>query len=96
MTNEATRIMNNRIAASTGVAQPARKLHRRVYECEDCKQRVVLTTNHELDCYPTCKGKCRNIYRPGTSSETVGHKQTTHKFIELWDGEKTPGLILVD
>ena len=73
-----------------------KKMKRRIYQCDDCGQKVVITTNHEGQCYPTCKGKCRQITNPHTERERVSQKQTTHHFIEDYDGNKAPDLILVD
>ena len=72
------------------------KMARRVYECKDCGHRVVITTNHKSSCWPTCKGKCRYITNPHTSREMVFPKNTTHLYIEEWDGNKAPNLTIVD
>ncbi len=71
------------------------KLARRIYECAECKQRVVITTNHEWECYPACKGTC--VHMPHRqSSAAPAPRATTHIFIEPWDGVKAPNLIIVD
>lgn len=74
---------------------PNRKLARRVYECTCCGQQIVTTTNHQMECYPTCQGECRHTYQqPGR--EIVTRRQTVHRYVSEWDGKKAPGLIIVD
>jgi endogenous inhibitor of DNA gyrase (YacG/DUF329 family) len=53
----------------------------RWYKCADCGHEVILSTNHNVECYPYCKGKCRQIMFPHTAREVVLRKQTTHKFL---------------
>lgn len=54
----------------------------RLYECKECGNQVKIETNHRIDCYPECKGKCRQIINPHTANEKVLRKQTAHKFIK--------------
>lgn len=65
-------------------------LKQRVYECTGCGQKIVTTTNHEEECYPQCRGSCRQIINPNTSREVVLRKQTAHRYVEDWDETKLP------
>jgi endogenous inhibitor of DNA gyrase (YacG/DUF329 family) len=57
------------------------KITPRLYECRQCGHQMVTTTNHQMDFYPVCLGKCRHIINPHTDSEVVMRKQTAYKFI---------------
>jgi len=57
---------------------------KRLYRCRECGNEVVLETNHQIDCYPVCAGKCRYYIRTGRGAaeqELVLRKQTAHEFI---------------
>lgn len=56
------------------------KVAYRLYECSECGNRVVIQTNHQIECYPVCKGKCRQIIT-GKNTEHVLPTQTAHKYI---------------
>ncbi len=66
------------------------KIKRRVYQCCECGNTIVTSTNHRASCYPTCKGKCRQIINPHTAREIVLPKQTRHKFICDWKPDFKP------
>ena len=53
----------------------------RNYECRECGNKIQTGTNHRADCYPVCKGSCRQIINPNTAREIVLSKQTAHKYI---------------
>ena len=53
----------------------------RQYQCVDCGNIINTKTNHIMDIYPTCTGKCRQIINPHTEKEVVLQRQTTHKYI---------------
>ena len=57
------------------------RIQKRLYECEECGNQVVVETNHTGHCYSVCKGKCRQIINPHTAREIVLPKQTSHKFV---------------
>lgn len=60
----------------------------RLYQCRGCTHEVIIATNHELDCYPHCKGKCYDIQEgsnKGNDPKNGGFRlpqQTAHKFIK--------------
>lgn len=56
-------------------------IRKRVYECQECGNRVEIETNHDTECYPICRGSCRQIINPHTAREIVLRRQTTHKYI---------------
>lgn len=58
------------------------KYAQRVYECRECGNQIQTGTNHRVDCYPACTGKCRQIINPHTAREIVLPKQTAHKYIK--------------
>lgn len=60
----------------------------RNYRCRECGNKVMTGTNHEMDIYPDCQGKCRQIINPHTANEVVLRKQTAHKFLKHYE-EKT-------
>lgn len=57
------------------------KIAYRAYACRECGHRVSLQTNHKIDCYPVCKGACRQIINPHTARERVLPKQTAHRYV---------------
>ncbi len=65
----------------TSAKKTGLKIAKRLYECHECGNRVEIETNHKIECYPVCKGKCRQILNPHTAKEIVLSTQTTHKYI---------------
>lgn len=62
-----------------------KKYKKRLYRCRECGHKEMIGTNHELDCYPYCKGKCYQIINPQSAAHGFrAKKQTAHEFI----GEK--------
>ena len=55
---------------------------KRLYECRECGHQMQFNTNHRIDCYPICEGKCRQILSPHTRKEVVLSKVTAHKYIK--------------
>jgi endogenous inhibitor of DNA gyrase (YacG/DUF329 family) len=53
----------------------------RWYKCAECGHESKRTTNHTEDCYPECRGRCRQIMYPNTAREVVLPKYTTHKYV---------------
>lgn len=51
------------------------KIKKRPYQCKECGHEVEIETNHEIECYPFCKGACHQIINGRRIS-----KQTTHIF----------------
>lgn len=60
----------------------------RIYQCVDCDQLVQTGTNHNGECYPICRGRCRQIINPNTAREVVLQKQTTHRYVSELDGTR--------
>lgn len=66
---------------TTSAKKTGLKIAYRRYECRECGNKVEIQTNHKIDCYPNCKGKCRQILNPHTSREIVLPVQTAHKYL---------------
>ena len=58
------------------------KIAYRKYECRECGNQVAIQTNHKIDCYPNCTGKCRQILNAHTAREIVMPVQTAHKYLK--------------
>lgn len=56
-------------------------LKKRHYQCKECKHEVEIETNHEIECYPICKGACYQIINAYTPYAKNINKQTTHVFV---------------
>lgn len=60
------------------------KIAYRKYKCSRCGHETVIQTNHRMECYPQCEGKCRDYVRVGKGAaeqEIVLRTQTPHIYI---------------
>lgn len=57
------------------------KVATRIYKCRECGHEIKTQTNHRVDCYPTCQGRCRQILNPNTAREVVLRKNTAHMYV---------------
>lgn len=52
----------------------------RRYQCADCGNEIITTTNHTGACYPQCVGKCYQIVENNRGGFRM-RKQTKHVYI---------------
>lgn len=59
-------------------------LKKRHYQCKECEHEVEIETNHEIECYPFCKGACYQSLPNENGLKMTGRRlpvQTTHIFV---------------